>query len=303
MNNSNDLAPIALFVYNRLNHAKKTIEALKKNYLAPQSELYIFSDAPKNIDSKDSVEKVREYLKTINGFKSIIIIERKTNYGIEKSIITGVTDLINRYGKIIVLEDDLVSAPNFLSYMNEGLELYKNEEKVFSITGYSYTTNLNNSYKDSTYFLNLSSAWSWATWKDKWRYFNECTDDVKVLKKDRKVRKKFNFDDSYDFAGMLEEQVAKGSTTWDICWYWSTFKENGLTLYPQKALVKNIGFDGSGVHCGRSKEFDVVLDEKFDFIFTENIEENVYMRNKVVNELKKRRPTFFKRILYLIKSL
>lgn len=303
MHTMNALAPIALFVYNRLNHTNQTIEALKKNHLAKESDLFIFSDAPKDNSSKEKVDEVRDYIRKVSGFKSITIIERESNYGIEKSIITGVTDLINKYGRIIVLEDDLVSAPNFLSFMNEGLELYKNEENVFSITGYSYTTNSNVISEYNTYFLNLSSAWSWATWKDKWEFFDTSNNDVELLKRNKSIRSKFNFDNSYDFAGMLEDQLINGRTTWDINWYWSTFKKNGLTLYPQNAIVKNIGFDGTGVHCGKSEEFNVILDENFEYKLTKEIKEDIFRRNEVSRELKKRRPTFMKKILHIMRSL
>lgn len=304
MNELKELAPIALFVYNRQDHAHRTIEALKMNTLAKESELYIFSDAPKDQEAIESVAKVREYLKSVSGFKSVTINERKENFGIEKSIITGVTELINKYGKIIVLEDDLVSSPDFLSYMNEALELYKDEEKVYSITGYSFTTNSLGVRANNTYFLNLSSAWSWATWKNRWSIFeNTSSEDANILKINKDVRSKFNIDDSYNYAGMLEEQLSKGATTWDIDWYWSTFKKGGLTLYPQKALVNNIGFDGSGVHCGNNQEFDITLDTTYKYKLTDKVEEDLFWRAEVAKELNNRRPTFTKRIVQLLKSI
>lgn len=162
------LAPIVLFVYNRLWHTQQTIESLQRNELAGESELYIYSDAPRNENDRAGVEKVREYIRDIQGFKLVSIIERSDNYGVDRSIIAGVTEIINSYGKIIVLEDDLESHPQFLAYMNKALEKYENDRKVFSITGYSYTNEIEDESLDDTYFLQLTNSWTWATWKNRW---------------------------------------------------------------------------------------------------------------------------------------
>lgn len=134
----NKLAPIVLFVYNRKDHTEQTIEALKKNDLAIESDLFIYSDATKNDVNSDAVKEVREYIKTINGFKSITIVERKNNMGLAKSVVSGVSEIVNKYGKVIVLEDDLITAPQFLRYMNKNLENYEKVEDVISIHGYNY---------------------------------------------------------------------------------------------------------------------------------------------------------------------
>ena len=131
------LAPICLFTYSRLEETKRTIEALKKNFLAPKSELFIFSDGPKNHETKDKVKAVRDFIKTIDGFKKITIFESKTNEGLAKSIINGVTKVVNEYGKVIVLEDDLLTTPNFLDFMNQALLFFELNLSIYSINGYS----------------------------------------------------------------------------------------------------------------------------------------------------------------------
>ena len=171
-----------LFVYNRLNFTKRTLEALQKNELANKSELFIYSDAAKNENDLEKVAKVREYIKNIGGFKKIITIKRKVNTGLAPSIINAVTKIVNKYGKIIVLEDDLVTSRYFLRFMNEALEAYKNEPKVASIHGYIYPiTNL-----PETFFIKGADCWGWATWNNKWSIFER--DGKKLLDK---VKKKY----------------------------------------------------------------------------------------------------------------
>lgn len=248
-----DLAPIALFVYNRPKHTEQTITALKKNVLADESELYIYSDAPKKECDREKVQAVREYIKTIEGFKKVTIIERTENYGLAKSIIDGVSDITARYGKIIVLEDDLITEKFFLKYMNDALERYKDNSQVYSITGYSYMGKEIDSL--DTYFLKLGSSWSWGTWKDRWEKMDTACTGWEKLKEDRKLRKQFDYDYSYPFFDLLLRQMKEEKTnSWAIKWYWTIFKNEGLTLYPSVPLVYNAGFDGSGEHCGIEKK-------------------------------------------------
>ena len=159
------LSPIVLFVYNRPWHTKQTVEALQKNELAKESELFIYSDEAKNKDVRKSVDEVREYIGKIDGFKKVTIIKREKNWGLANSIIDGVTKTVNEYGKIIVLEDDLITSPYFLKFMNEALEFYKEEQKVWHISGWSYPINTNNI--DDVFFLRVMNCWGWATWADK----------------------------------------------------------------------------------------------------------------------------------------
>ena len=170
------LAPIALFVYNRLEHLEKTINALQNNILALDSELYIFSDGAKDEKSSEQVNKIRKYIKTISEFKKIIVIEREKNLGLANSIISGVTEVINKYGKIIVLEDDMVTSRYFLKYMNEALEYYENEDRVISIHGYIYPVKKE---LPNTFFMKGADCWGWATWKRGWDLFEH--DGKKLL--------------------------------------------------------------------------------------------------------------------------
>lgn len=249
-------APIALFVYNRPEHTRQTIEALQKNKFAAESELFIFSDGPKNEASEVAVGMVRDYLKTVSGFKVIHVTERKENVGLASSIIKGVTEIVNRYGAIIVLEDDIVTAPHFLEFMNASLDTYANDEAIASISGYFYPIK---GALPKTFFLRLTSSWGWATWKRAWDVFE--LDGETLLRKieGHGLVSEFNIQGSYNYTAMLKRQIEGHNDSWAIRWYASCFIANKLTLYPHCSFVQNIGFDGTGRHSSISSTFLVTL--------------------------------------------
>jgi hypothetical protein len=215
MKNKN-LAPIVLFVYNRPWHTKQTIEALQKNELASESELFIYSDAPKNKKAEEKVKKVREYIKNIDGFKKITIIEREKNWGLANNIINGVTEIVNKYGKIIVLEDDLVTSPYFLRFMNEALEFYKHNEKVMHISGYMFPV-FNDDLED-TFFIKPTTCWGWATWDRAWKYYKKDVDYyLKIF--DKKMIYDFNLNNSYKYFDQIIQNKEGKINTWAIFWY------------------------------------------------------------------------------------
>lgn len=248
----NHLAPIAFFVYNRLKHTKLTIEALNKNELAAQSDLIIYSDGPKRFSDFYKIFRLRRYLKNISGFNSVKIIESKNNKGLAQSIIAGVTEIVNKYGSIIVLEDDLVTSIYFLKYMNEALCIYKDIDSVISIHGYVYP--IKNEMPE-TFFIKGADCWGWATWKRGWDLFE--ADGEKLLNEiiNNKLSFEFDFEGTYPYTEMLKGQIKGNNNSWAIRWYASAFLNNKLTLYPGKSLIKNIGFDGSGTHCHKGESF------------------------------------------------
>ena len=239
-------APIALFVYNRPTHTRQTVEALQKNELASESELFIFSDAPKNPETEDAVRAVREYIKSISGFKSVAIVERKANFGLARSIIDGVTSVVNQRGRIIVLEDDLVTTPHFLNFMNRALDKYENEQQVIQVSGYMFPVKVN--IEDDALFLPLTTSWGWATWQRAWQLFDPDAKGYAQVKADLALRKRFNLDGSYDYFSMLEDQLAGRVDSWAVRWQLSAFLNDYLTIYPKHSLIVNVGFDGSGTH-------------------------------------------------------
>jgi hypothetical protein len=250
------LAPIALFVYNRLEHTSLTVEAFKKNSLAIQSDLFIFSDAPKTDDQRKAVDEVREYICQIKGFKSVTVVERDVNFGLAKSIIDGVTKIVNEHGRIIVLEDDMVTSPHFLTYMNEALDKYADDDRVIGIHGYVYP--LMQSLPEA-FFLRGADCWGWATWQRGWKLFNPNGQYLLDELRKQKLVNEFNCNGAYSYSKMLEEQINGANDSWAVRWHASAFLAEKLTLYPGRSLVNNIGNDASGTHCGKSNAHDVVL--------------------------------------------
>jgi len=255
-------APIALFVYNRLVHTRQTVEALLQNELAKESDLIFFSDAPRSEAQAGAVYEVRHYIRQVDGFKSITIVERDSNLGLANSIIDGVTCLCNEYGRVIVLEDDLVVTPHFLDFMNRGLDKYENEQQVIQISGYMFPVELEIGV--DSLFLPLTTSWGWATWRRAWQLFDPDTKGYARVKADLALRKQFNLGGAYDYFSMLEAQLTGRVDSWAVRWQLSTFLFGGLTLYPRYSLVINTGFDGSGTHgvrrgfllrAGPSEEF------------------------------------------------
>ena len=247
------LAPIVLFAYRRLAHTKQTIQALQDNFLAKKSEIFIYSDAPKKPEVVNEVNEVRKYLKTVRGFKKANIIERKKNLGLANSIIDGVSTIVNQYGKVIVIEDDLVTSKYFLNYMNHCLKLYEKDSKVASISAYIYPI----AGLPESFFIKGADCWGWATWKRAWRLFE--ADGKKLLSELEKKNlvKEFDFNNSYDYTQMLKDQILAKNDSWAIRWYASVFLKDKLTLYPSYSFVQNIGIDNSGEHCGKTDKFDI----------------------------------------------
>jgi len=268
----NKPAPIVLFVYNRPWHTQQTIEALQNNELASKSELFIYADGAKNEKAYTQVEKVRSYVRAVSGFKKLTVIERDKNWGLANSIIDGVTQTVNKYGRVIVLEDDLVTSPFFLRYMNNALEFYKSEEKVMHISGWNYPIEIN--ALNDVFLWRVMNCWGWATWADKWQYFEKDTDKLINVFTNEDIYK-FSLDGTADFWKQVLLNKKEKINTWAIYWYASIFKQNGLCLNPVQSFVQNIGHDNSGENCSKTNSFfSKNLSINSDIKFIEKIAEN-----------------------------
>jgi hypothetical protein len=242
-----DCSPIALFVYARLDHVRQTIEALKRNLLATESNLIIFSDGPKRQDVAVVVQEVRRYIRNVDGFKSVRIIERECNLGLAASIIDGVTGICDTHGRVIVMEDDLITSAYFLTYMNDALDKYADTQQVAAISGFHppFKAQL-----PETFFQCDAECWGWATWKRAWEKFNPNGTELLAELNRRGLRKMFDQDGTYPYVRMLEDQIAGRNDSWAIRWRATVILNGMLSLYPDRSLVCNIGLDGSGTHGG-----------------------------------------------------
>lgn len=294
-----DNAPIAFFAYRRPAHAKASLEALSKCEGAKESELYIFSDGAKDGNDRKSVEEVRELIAGRKWCGRVNIIERERNLGLAASIISGVTELCEKYGRAIVLEDDLVVSPQFLNYMNDALNIYQSTPEVMHISGYILPIKAK---LPETFFYRATTCWGWATWKRAWDSFEP--DPKKLL--DEIVAKglleEFDVKGSTGFSETLKANAEGRMKTWAIRWYASVFLKGGLCLHPGESLVSNIGLDGSGVHCGKSNDYDVKVREQRIKDFTGDIRENEAALNAMAEFYKSIGPSLGASIINGLKS-
>ena len=241
------LAPILLFVYNRPQHVKRCIESLLQNELASQSKLFIYSDGARHESDEADVRLTRDFIHSISGFESVEIVERETNRGLAANIIDGVSTQVKAYGRVIVLEDDLVVAPYFLQFMNDALTTYQDDDKVGHIQGCDFTQDPS---LPDTFLIKWTGSWGWATWERAWKHFNPNGSELLKQLEDRKLTYTFDFNGKYGYTRMLRRQIEGKNNSWAIRWNASLFLQDILSLNVGKSLVQNEGFDGSGTNCG-----------------------------------------------------
>lgn len=272
------LAPVVLFVYNRPEHTRKTLEHLSRNKFAAESELIVFADGPKENAGEEElakIEAVRSVVNEKNWCGTVKLVASEKNKGLAASVIDGVTEIVNGYGSVIVLEDDLVSSPYFLEFMNASLEQYANDEKVIGIAAYIYPVR---TALPETFFLRGADCWGWATWKRGWELFEK--DGKKLLDEieSKKLAEDFDFGNAYPYTQMLRDQVNGLNSSWAIRWYASAYLQNKLSLYPGETLIQNIGVDGSGTHSGISDKWEGRMAKKCPTVGTIAVEENPQAR-------------------------
>lgn len=275
-----DFAPILLFVYKRLDTLQHTIQTLQRNFLAKESDLYIFSDGAKALKDGAGVTAVRDYIRTIEGFKSIYIIESPANKGLANSIIDGVSQVIKEYKKVIVLEDDLITSSNFLLYMNQCLDYYKSNPKVFSVSGFSFIIKGLND--QDIYFTQRASSWSWATWNDRWIEVDWEVKDYSSFRKDIRKRWAFNKMGS-DMAGMLDKQMSGKMDSWAIRWCYHQFKQQSYTVFPAYSKVQNIGFMNDATHTRDiTSRYATELDNTSNMVF--NFTDHIQLEPAIIKQ-------------------
>ena len=242
------LAPVVVFAYNRPDHLRQVLDHLSKNILANQSDLYVYCDGAKNGASELEKKVVAEcalVAKQASGFKTVTVVERDYNVGLADNIIGAVTEIVNQYGRVITIEDDVITSKGYLKYMNEALEMYKDDERVMHITGFMWKYR---GLLPTTFFYTVPECGGgWSTWKRAWDHFNYNVDDLyNYWKNDWD---KFNIWGGNSLQKQLEDNFHGTLKTWFVRWYSVVRKMGGLTLYPNRPLTTNIGFDGSGTNC------------------------------------------------------
>lgn len=293
-------APIVVFAFNRPSSLENTIVSLLRNQEAICSDLYIFVDGihDENLDEKENVSRVQRYVKSIIGFRKVEYSFSLQNKGLGNSIIEGVTQIINQYGRAIILEDDLILSSNFLSFMNQGLDLYEKEKRVFSICGYSNEVDVPKDYHYDTYFCTRSSSWGWATWADRW---NSVDWELKDFDKYYTFKKAFNRWGGSDCWKMLHDWKCGKNKSWAIRFCFAQFLQKKVSLFPIISKVENNGFDGKGTNCRRWSRFRCVFDTSVtkDFTYPKDISVHPYLFRSAIgyHSIMKR---IFSRIMYLI---
>lgn len=300
MSRRSEYAPVALFVYARPAHTARTLKALAANALASETDLYVYADAARSEEVAERVQQTRELVRQASGFRTVTVVERETNMGLARSIVDGVTRLCVEHGRVIVVEDDLVTAPYFLDYMNRALERYADNSEVMQVAAYNVCGRLDGT--DDACFLPFISSWGWATWARAWRYWDADPPHYDELARSRALRKKFDLGGAYPYFDMLKAQREGRNNSWAIRWYLTVFSRQGVVLYPRRSLVENIGFDGSGEHCGEGQQGEAAdhLFHPLRFPSAARVDEADYRRT--CQHLRQQQPPAWRRRLSELKQ-
>jgi hypothetical protein len=241
-----DWAPIGLFIHRRPEHTRRTVLGLLACDGVESSPIYVFADGPKTKGDNPAVEATRAVARELLGDRAVFT-EQEANRGLGDSIIAGATELCDRHGSVIAVEDDLVVGPSFLRFLNEGLRRYRDEPRVMQISGHMFDVPSLKHQREAL-FLPMTTSWGWATWKRAWTLFDPSVTGWRERLHDDEEVRRFNLEGRYDYTRMLTRQMAGEIDSWAIRWYYTVFAQRGLVLFPPQTLVSNIGLDGSGTH-------------------------------------------------------
>lgn len=296
-----NLAPIVLFVYNRPEHSLETLQSLQKNKLADQSILYIISDGPKEDADAKGVESVRTICRQVEGFKKVELIEKPHNDGLAKSIVEGISKLFEKHEKLIVMEDDLVSSPFFLSFMNQALDRFRKDKEVWHISGWNYP--IEKEGLQEAFFWRAMNCWGWGSWRDRWQHFEK--DPESLIDRFTKTDiDQFSCGGAFDFWEQVKLNASGQMNTWAIFWYATIFRNNGLCLNPTTSYIHNIGLDGSGEHGDDqgqlyAQELSRIESPRLDI----PIEENQKAVERIKSYVRSLKPSLLKRALLKLNQL
>ncbi|MEF2154768.1 hypothetical protein V3390_00720 [Luteimonas sp. FXH3W] len=289
-----DFAPVVLFAFNRPAHTKQTLDALAENSLAARTRLIVYCDGPRDQRDSSAIAAVCEIVREARGFLSVELRVSPQNKGLAGSIIEGVSNVCEEYGRVIVMEDDLVTSREFLSFMNKALDRYETEPGVWHISGWNYP--IPDDGLGDAFFLRVMNCWGWATWQDRWHHYRKDTDALINTFTPSDI-KRFSLNGAGDFWKQVQLNESGQINTWAIYWYATIFKNNGLCLNPAVSYVLNIGHDGSGTHGSKSKgTYDSRLCEKPEVILPNSIIESTMAIQRIATFLNGLKPTFIQRL-------
>lgn len=243
-------APIVVFAYRRPEHLRRTLLSLMECEGFADSPVIVYCDGPKSAEERPSIEATRQVAQDMLGSGAEYHFS-EANRGLSRSVIRGVSEVTQRFGRAIVIEDDLLLATGFLVYMNSALDRYADDPEVHQVSGYMFDVPEFAGQRDAL-FLPLTVSWGWATWRHAWVAFDPEASGWERLLSDRELLLRFNLAGAYDYAAMLENQMTGRADSWAVRWYWTVFRGDGLVLFPPRSLVDNAGMDGSGTH-GRGR--------------------------------------------------
>lgn len=316
------LAPIVLFVYNRPDHTLKTLQALQRNTLAAQSTLHIFADGPKENASAELLNKINTVRNIISAEKwcnEVVLHEFPTNKGLYRSIREGVTEILEQYGRVIVMEDDLQTSSAFLTYMNQALNFYADRKSVFSITGYNYPNSkmsIPTDYQYDTYVSLRNGSWGWATWIDRWNQIDWDVKSYESIKNTPSIKEALNRmgDDEFEMLQMQQDGILN---IWSIQFTIAHFINHAVAIIPCQSYVDNIGLDGTGENCGiqsslqhsqlnqneNPKFVDIIYEDKriINAFYNVNCRKRLPLWKRAINRLSRKltgKPAFFKGKVY-----
>ena len=252
-------APIALFVYNRPSHTADTLNYLRQNPESRETDLIVFSDGPRWPAQESNVAEVRALISKVTGFRSVAIVQRPSNWGLARSVISGVTEVLERFGRAIVLEDDMITSPQFLRYMNAALDRFESENRVGSVHAYMFPIE----GLPDFFFMKGGDCWGWGTWQDRWRLFEPDGRLLLQRLKQAGLLNEFDRTGGDSMVRMLVDQICGKNSSWYIRWHASLFLNGKLTLQPGRSFIHNIGVDNSGTHGGATNRFDVIPQASF----------------------------------------
>lgn len=255
---SASFAPVVVFAYRRPRHLEKVLKALMGQPEAGETQLILFLDGARGSSDRSDVAAVKKVAEETKGFRDVRICTAEKNKGLARSITEGVGTVCREHGEAIILEDDIVPLPGFLSFMNEALGKYQDDRNVMQISGYAYP--IPNEPLGHV-FLPLTSCWGWATWQRAWTEYHWDREEAQKDLQDPDFVQRFDLGGAYPYSQLLEDVVRGKSDSWGVIWYWNVFRRNGVSLFPLNSLIENIGWDGTGEHGSPSWQ-NIISSEK-----------------------------------------